>query len=55
MSQSGQQHPKADNGGQRPSDAKKAEGKSSAGSGSTTAATESGKSAGAGGKKDAKK
>ena len=55
MAQSGQQHPKADNGGQRPADSKKADDKSSAAKGSTKEALDAGKAGDAGGKKDAKK
>ena len=54
MSQSGQQHPKADNGGQRPADSKKTDNKPSE-KGSTKSAVEAGKTGGAGGAKDAKK
>ena len=53
MSQSGQQHPKADSGGQRPADAKKANDKSSTKEGSTKQAVDAGKANSAG--KDAKK
>ena len=55
MSQSGQQHPKADSGGQRPADPKKAGHQAEAGKGSTKAAVDASKAAGAGAKKDAKK
>jgi hypothetical protein len=54
MSQSGQQHPKADSGGQRPTP-KDGNAKSSAAAESTKSAVDSAKSADAGGKKDAKK
>ncbi len=55
MSQSGQQHPKADNGGQRPSDPKRADHKPEVDKGSTKAAIAVGKTSGVGGNKDAKK
>ena len=55
MSQSGQHHPKADNGGQRPTQPKKADHKPEVDKGSTKAAIDAGKAGGAGGKKDAKK
>ena len=54
MSQSGQQHPKADNGGQRPADSKKTDENPSE-KGATKSAVEAGKAGGAGGAKDAKK
>lgn len=55
MSQSGQQHPKADSGGQRPADPKKAGHQGQAGQGSTKNAVDASKGAGAGARKDAKK
>ncbi len=54
MSQTGQQHPKADNGGQRPADSKKKD-DTSPEKGSTKSAVDAGKTGGAGGAKDAKK
>ncbi len=53
MSHSGQQHPKADSGGQRPADTKKAGDKPSAKDGSAKQAVDAGKAKGA--DKDAKK
>ena len=55
MSHSGQQHPTADNGGQRPADSKKAQDASTAEKGSTKDAVDAGKAAKAGGTKDARK
>jgi hypothetical protein len=55
MSQSGQQHPKADNGGQRPADPKKSDSNSSTRQGATKQAIEAGKGGSAGATKDAKK
>lgn len=55
MSQSGQQHPKADSGGQRPAAPKKAGHQAGAGQGSTKNAGGASKSAGGGAKKDAQK
>ena len=56
MSQSGQPHPKADNGGQRPaSDPKKAGHSSGAAPGSAKEAVGSGKAASAGASRDVKK
>jgi len=53
MSQSGQQHPKADSGGQRPADPKKAAHQPEAGRGPTKDAVDASKGTGA--RKDAKK
>ncbi len=54
MSQTGQQHPKADNGGQRPADSKKNDDRASE-KVSTKSAVDAGKAGHAGGAKDAKK
>ena len=55
MSQSGQQHPKGDHGGQRPADPKKTHDKASDHKGATKEAIDAGKAGGVGGAKDAKK
>ena len=55
MSQSGQQHPKADSGGQRPADPKKEGHQAGAGQASTKNAADASKGASGGAKKDAKK
>jgi len=55
MSHSGQQHPKADNGGQRPADPKRSDQKAASEKGSSTDAASAGKRGGGSAVKTAKK